>query len=158
MLSEVGRPASPGQRIMDVLDTVLHGRQVSDQQINAAVTEAFSWVMGGNVAPGYYPDAGGPARPEDYRPPRPGHQHARRPAPDPAELELQQKRARARQTLEFAVNQVLTKDEIVERRKQLARKWHPDRHPEGAKRKAADDRMKAIGEAVMILLEEIDER
>ncbi len=148
MLAEAGRPEPPGQRIMSLLETFMRGERVTEQHVAGALNDVAAWAMGGGVAGGYYPSVGGPARHEDFRPP---------PPPDPVDAETRRARARARQVLGFTVGQVLTVDQISDRRKTLSKRTHPDLFPEGPRRKAAEERMIRINQAVNTLLEELGE-
>lgn len=149
MLSDVGRSDTPGQRILNVLDTFLRGGRISEAQVAGAINDAAAWVIGGGVAGGFYPNVGGPARPEDFRRGRPP------PPPDPVDHELLHARAKARQALGFAANEVLTVDQVKSRQRKLARRTHPDFFPEGPKRRAAQERMIQINAAADVLVEEL---
>lgn len=134
---------------MDLLETVIRGGRVTQQQVASVIGDVAAWAIGGGLAAGYYPNMGGPARPQD-------HPWAHPPPPPPGpDLETQEARSRARQVLGFARGQVLGREEIEDRRRLLARKTHPDLFPDPARKRKAEERMTSINEAVNILIEEL---
>lgn len=90
---------------------------------------------------GFYQQGGGRQQQQQYQEPPP-----QQPQVDPAAIQ------RARAELGFGPRDRLTEDVIKERRKQLARKFHPDlAGPDEKKRRHHTERMKTINEAADVL-------
>lgn len=152
---EAARPRSPVEIIADAAVNFLQGKPVNrDATIGAVEDIASQWAgMGADYRPDMFGDAresqahrraqaGGGATPwwvdqvnrarAQAQPPQP---------PDPRLAE----RIAARQTMGFAPGDQLTEDVIKDRKKMLARKYHPDRG-------GSVERMSAINAAADTLL------
>lgn len=114
-----------------MLADLLGGRKISPDDVLRAAGEIFGGFPAGHPAggPGVHPGTGGARVPHGWpvTPPT-GYERQRRrpPPPPPAELELQRELARARMELGFEHRAPLTVDDVEKRRKELARKHHPD--------------------------------
>lgn len=84
-------------------------------------------------------------------PPRPQQPRPRVVAPDPEVIERQRILLRARQELGFQPREPLTRDVVERRRKELARRHHPDLG-------GSVQRMASINQAADVLLETADLR
>lgn len=135
---------TPGERIFDLFDTVLSGRKVSKKKIKNAWQDFTELVGEENVAQvqeqlrqrwaPHVPGAARRARASSAPPPDPEVERARR------------EFAKAKQTLGFAPSEPITPDMVNDRKKQLAKRWHPDR-PGGSL-----ERMTEINAAADVLL------
>lgn len=141
--------------LADLVDDFLTGRPFDPNKAGAVLHDfAKSWGIGGGFT-GYSPDidTGQPppgARfdpPPDFRPPPRWH---REDAPPP-EVRPSADVQRARNAMGFGPADPLTEDTINQRRRQLARKHHPDRG-------GSTERMMVINDAADVLLESLRER
>lgn len=128
-LAATAAPRSPAQVIADSLQNFLSGRAINvDQTMGAVESLVGQWAgMGANYRPevqeGESEDSShrraqsGAARPSWF----PGAQ-AQAPQPDPDA----QARIAARRVMGFGDREPLTANEINDRKRKLARKYHPD--------------------------------
>lgn len=123
---------APGDGVFNLFERMFSGKKINRKVIDEALNDA-SDILGRVSA------ANARVRqPADGQPPPPRsdpfsewfrQQQARQQqqGPDPRELEKKQARQRARITLGFGMSDPLTLEQISARRKELARKFHPDR-------------------------------
>lgn len=146
------QPQGPARRVANVaasiFDDLLSGRPLDRGKVASAINE-FAWTMGGGFTD-YHPDIDGGAQGGDgvdteYTPP-PGTGWHREEAPrqrvDPNAIRAQQN---ARNTLGFGPSDLLTEDLIKDRRRQLAKRHHPDRG-------GSITRMQAVNDACDVLM------
>ncbi len=120
---------TPVQRVHDVIADFMAGRRINEQDALGVVQDVFAQWAG--VGAGYRPPVG-PSVPfpggfpfqwpggAQRHPPPP-------PPPDDSDALRAREALRARQVLGFAASEPLTEEAINNRRRQLARKHHPDR-------------------------------
>ena len=152
----------------EILQDVLAGRGVKREKVAKAVNEGV-WELGGNYAK-FSPDlenvdfgevfmgaaekASGAARAKfqgakNFTPP-PGWFRGEQEDPEVAQKRAQQ--ASARQVLGFSPTDVLTADVLQAKKRELAKKWHPDRFAnDPAKQKAATTKMAQFNDAIDVL-------
>lgn len=159
-LAEASRPRSPTAVIADAINNLLAGKPINVEATIGAAENVFQqWAMGGGMAAGYHPSVrAGESENAAHRRAQAGHAQEPPPfwwqaqgpgprpaAPDPKEQALRQ----ARQVLGFGPNEAPTEIEIKARKKQLARRYHPD-YPGGSAAKMAK-----INGAADLLLESL---
>lgn len=106
-------PRMPGARVFDLFESMLTGKRVSRKNIEAAWVDAQDFLR--QQVP--MPDgAGGGWTPPPSSSP---------PPPDPL-ADARREFENAKLTMGFARDQRITASDVHDRRKQLARKWHPD--------------------------------
>lgn len=124
----------PGDAIADLIDSVISGRKVSKKKLERAWNDVGQILN--NVAP-----AGGPFTPPPGFQPPPGWFPRAAPPPPPPEdpgiAEARRAFAAAKKVMGFADSQKITADDVRDRKKQLARKYHPDM-PGGSAAKMAE--------------------
>jgi hypothetical protein len=145
---------SPKAGIADLLNDFITGRPFDPSKAGAVIDDfAKSWGIGGGFT-GYSPDidTGQPPHgarfdpPPDFRPPPRWHREEP-PPPEPdrrSAVDVQ----RARNAMGFGPADPLTEDLINQRRRQLARRHHPDRG-------GSTSRMSTINDAADVLLESL---
>lgn len=158
------RGSELGQKIGDLFHTFLSGNKITPDHL-AAVAEEATWAIGGHMAPGYFPeiDPRGHSRfdpPAGFRPPpgwdpnadpRGGRRATPPPPPEPEiDPEIETARRRARQVLGWSPSSKVTEDEVRAKRKELARRYHPDR------KGGSLEKMKLVNEACDILVAELE--
>ena len=135
-----------------VLDDLFSGRGITEASAAAALDD-LGWMMGGNLGAeaGMFPDDQREAPPQNpgFRPPPgqrlPPNWRPRQPPPPPPDPLLEERRL-ARQVLGFPDGMPLTPEMVSQRRKELARKHHPDRG-------GSLEKMQAVNSAADLLLE-----
>lgn len=142
-----GAARRAGEHLGGIIDDFFHGRPFDPAKVQSAVNE-FAWSMGGGYT-SYHPDLEPQQHsqfdpPPDFRPPPNWGQREEVPPPPP-QGPTPQDLQNARRALGFGPADLLTEDTIKERRRQLARKHHPDRGGSTA-------RMQAINDACDVLL------
>lgn len=153
-----------GERIGKVLGKVVRGERVRPKEAREAVVEGLGFMAA--VATAYVYDQQGVARPG------PGQRPSREPFVDWAYQRLKQRereqtardgagtgardpgelyrlRREARRILGWAPDQVVTLDEVNKRRRELARKFHPDRSG------GSVEKMQTINAAADVLVAEL---
>jgi hypothetical protein len=149
-VAEEPRPARPfGAGLGAVLDDFLSGRKISDDAMGAAIDD-LSWMMGGGYG-AHHEIFGDPTTPNPgFRPPHgqqmPPNWRPRSAPPPPPDPALEERRL-ARRILGFADGEPITAEAVSARRKELARKYHPDRAG------GSLERMQAINSSADLLLE-----
>jgi hypothetical protein len=142
------------ERVRDIADNFLRGKGVKAADVGDVLREAAAngireaqaggWGIGGGYGYGNEGgDMGGPI-------PGPGSQRRapRPPPPPPPDVELQRQLAHARATLGIDPRTPITVDLLRARHRELAKKFHPDRHAgQPAKQKAATAKMQEINAA-----------
>jgi len=121
LLFQQGQQPSRGDAIFDALDTWFSGRKVSKKKIRAAIHDLHD--IAGSFQQGQAP--GMPPPPPPGRAPRPGP-----PPPvadDPRLAEAKRRFMAAKRVLGFAESEPITAEQVTARRKELARRYHPDR-------------------------------
>ncbi len=160
-LQEASRPKRPFEVVADAFVNFLQGKPINTEAtIGAVDTLLGQW--GSGMGADYRPDveAGegedsvhrGGGRPRGAAPwstwreagqgPRPGHA-------DPEAEERRRIELAARQVMGFTASEILTEDQIRDRKKTLARRFHPDR------RGGSLEQMKTVNAAADILLQSI---
>ena len=131
----------PGEAIADVIDTILTGGRLRKKQVKAAWNDVAEILK--NAQPG-----GGPTfhPPPGWKPPAGWSVPRAEPPRDPRAVEAEREFRAAKLLLGFAESQPITADMVKERKKELARRYHPDR-PGGSLEK-----MQEINAAVDVLL------
>lgn len=131
--AELARPARPGERLVGLLTRVLRGQRVTDQHVEAGISDLMGMFDDGiDMRQFMHERAHEHMRRTGHAAPRAAP--ATRPAaPDP------------RAILGFAPGQKLTLDEVKRRHRELARRHHPDRGGSVA-------RMQEINQAVDAIL------
>ncbi len=147
-VQEASRPRRPSEVIAQAVVNFLQGKPINvEATIGAADT-----LIGQGIGVGYPPDdpdGNGHARPRFVPPwwtaanpsPRPP------PPPDPR-VEARRAELAARQVLGFAASEPLTADLIKDRKKRLARRYHPDHG-------GSDAKMQGINAAADVLMESL---
>ena len=124
---EAGRRASqrrPGDGIWDLFDRFMSGDKINRKVVQDAFDDLADIAStGGGFHP---PDGFTPPPGWNPRSARPQPQ-ARQPPPPPPDATLKKKRLAARLTLGFAPSEPITLEIVQKRRRELARKYHPDR-------------------------------
>ncbi len=128
---EASRPKRPTEVLASAIANFLAGKPINvDATIGAADTLLGAWAMGGGMGGGYHPDNQAPRGPwqpggfpwqQPPRAPRP-----RPPPPPDPELDRRRAIAAARQVLGFASTEPLTAEVIKDRKRRLAKRYHPD--------------------------------
>lgn len=142
--AEAARKATskrPGDAIYDLFDSFLSGRKVTRKKIENAWDDLGTIVNDAGVRSRFTPPPG-------WQPP-PGwvpRQNSGPPPEDPAVVEARKEFALAKRVMGFAETEPITADMVKDRRKALARKFHPDR-PGGSV-----ERMQKINAAADVLL------
>lgn len=165
-LAEVSRPKRPIEVLAGALDNFLAGKPINAEATIGAATSLFEqWKMGGSMTSGYYPaetsrstlddmlrnvmgGMGGAQRPSGGRTAGPPPPPPPPPGPDPR-IEIER---RARQILGFAAGDRPTVDEVKDRRRKLAKKYHPDLAGGSAAK------MAAVNDAADVLIAAIEDR
>lgn len=134
-------PPRRGEAIFDFFERVISGERVSSKNKRAAMNDlrgvVNDWVRQGvSVPPPQTP------RQPQQRPPR----TRRAPPPVDPMAEVQRKFTAAKLELGFAADQQITEDMVNQRRKELARRHHPDRG-------GSVDKMATINAAADFILE-----
>jgi hypothetical protein len=156
--AEQGRRAAPAHQprssVADLFDDFISGRPFDSSKVARAVNE-FAWGMGGGYG-NYSPDIDTGEAPRSRFDPPSGFQPPRswfreeppvRPLVDES---LLRERMRARIALGFGPSDPLTDDTIKDRRRQLARRHHPDL------KGGSSEKMKTINDAADVLLESLE--
>lgn len=136
-MAEVGRPKRPLEVLAGALDNFLAGKPINAEATIGAASSIFEqWKMGGSMTSGYSPSeaprstiddmlrnimggrGSGSQRDPGRAAPPPPPPRSPPPGPDP--------RIKARQILGFAADERPTIEEIKDRRRRLAKKYHPD--------------------------------
>ena len=123
----------PGDAIVDLFDSLLSGRKVSKKKFERAWDDVGQILH--NAAPAGFQPPQGFQPPPNWMPrpaPPPGP-----PPRDPAIVEAEREFAAAKKVMGFADTQKITADDVRDRKKQLARKFHPDM-PGGSAAKMAE--------------------
>ncbi len=153
----------------DILQDVIAGRGVSREKVAKAINQGV-WGLGGDYAR-FSPDleqvdfgelfidaaekAGGAARAKfhgakNFTPP-PGW-FRDTPREDPEVAQRRELEAKARQVLGFSPTDAITSDVLRAKKRELAKKFHPDRFAtDPGKQKAAAAKMSQINDAVDVL-------
>lgn len=152
--SRAGAGKQPGDGIYDLFDRIFTGKKVNRRVVESAIDDAaeiFGQHQQSSQASYPPPPPGvdtGP-RPRNWWdvviPPGARQQHPRQPPPPPAEVALKKRRQQARVTMGFTPSEALPLETVQKRRRELARKYHPDR-PSGSVTK-----MQAINDAADVL-------
>lgn len=132
------QPSVSVDGITGLLDSLFSGRRITKRKLDAAWQDVSS-IMGGRMPP--MPDMPpmptmpgippmGQARAQSRQQPR------QPPRVDPAVVEAKRRFMAAKRTMGFPDSQQITADDVRERRKELAKKLHPDR-PGGSVEKMA---------------------
>lgn len=156
-IARAGQRSAP-QRLADLVGDLLAGKPINQREALGIAQDIFvEWGgmasqyrppinMHGQTAHGrtapFVPFGGWPGGPR-AGPGWPGYSP---PPPDPREQAQREAVVRARATMGFAASERLTEDMIVDRRKRLARKHHPDLG-------GSVDKMAEINNAADVLLE-----
>jgi hypothetical protein len=117
-------------KAVEVLGDFLSGKRVTRDRVQEAAQELFGRYGAGGMAEGYYP--GGSGVQIDWSWLNPGvqqqqQQRARQPTADEIAAQQVAARRQARVVLGYAVSQPVTEQEVQRRRRELARRYHPDR-------------------------------
>lgn len=141
-------PKSPTQTIIDALANLMVGRPVDADGALGALQQIMGQRGGAGIQDVFrqFADVGRvPAQaPLPRRPP---------PGPDPRVAERAAEIAAARRVLGFTKGEVLLEQQIRDRRRELAKKLHPDRAGGDARKAAAlTAKMAAVNSAADILL------
>lgn len=153
---------APRSGLGDLLAAILTGKPIDTRKVaqaGAEVLGAFVAGMGSAAAAGQPQQPFSPFSPFTpfhgfTNPPFPGQAQARRAPAQPPPPMVDPQVVAARATLGLpAWPQPITKDDIKKRQRELAKKFHPDRHPD--KTKWATERMAAITGAAARLLEDV---
>lgn len=157
LVLEAGHDRGPERPIGDVLGDVIRGRRVSTDDLLGAVF-GFATAAFGRGGAGAVPHGGAPgngnghgSRPAWHDAALHGLGGARNPVrpppgPSPEEMALQRSLLLARQELGFQPREPIARVDVEQRRKQLARRHHPDLGGSVA-------RMASINQAADLLLE-----
>lgn len=116
-----------GAAVGNIIDDFLSGRPFDPNHVKTAVSD-FAWGIGGGYGD-YRPDVGEPPR-GNFRPPggfKPPPGWFREEAPPPQQGPDARQVQAARRELGFGPADVLTEELIKDRRRVLAKKYHPDR-------------------------------
>lgn len=148
---------TPAQRVSDLVTDFLQGKRLTQDEVMGVVQDvAQQWSgMAGEYRPPI--DARGRTDHHQYTrqdapwTPRPGQGSRQAPPVDPQQEELRVARLRARKVLGFATNQRLTPDDVKQRKRELAKRNHPDQGGSTAK-------MATINDAADVLLADPDIR
>jgi hypothetical protein len=137
----------PGGAIVDLFDSFLSGRKINRKKLEAAWFD-FDEIVGSSVGDevrsrfrppaGFQPPQGWTPRPSSPPPPPPRE--------DPREVEARKQFVQAKKVMGFAESEPITADDVRERKKVLARKYHPDR------KGGSLERMQQINAAADVLL------
>lgn len=132
----------PGDAIADLIDSVISGRKVSKKKIERAWNDVGQILNNAAPASGpFRPPPGFQPPPNWTPPPPPGGwwpgQQQQPPPVDPGIAEAKRAFAAAKRVMGFADSQKITADDVRDRKKQLARKYHPDM-PGGSASKMAE--------------------
>lgn len=146
-------PASVGAGVTELFDRVMSGRKVNRKVVAEAVGDIAQWWEQFQAQQAQRAQQEPPIGPHNARWYDPIVNEAKkrtqqRPPEDPRVAELKQKRSRARQVLGFGQQDELTEEMLNARRRELARKFHPDRGGSVTK-------MQEINDAVDVLLAEL---
>lgn len=129
--AEVDRPQRAGQRVVDLLTSVLRGKKVTDEQVFGGVEDFVDMFSRSSGDPAHDPIAAARARAADFlRRTQGGSVHGgqhRRPPPPPPRDDAVTKAERARLVLGFAPGEKVTAEQVKKRHRELARRHHPDR-------------------------------
>ena len=125
--------AAPTSGFGRLVNDLLGGRKIDPSAWFGAVSEILGAAGMGPFPGAGFPPGVGARRPHGWGPGappigwnRPGPSHHRPPPVDPVELELKRALLLARQELGFEPRAPLTVADVERRRKDLARKHHPD--------------------------------
>lgn len=123
----------------------------------------MGWSLGGIFGGGYSPPIDNvppPEVPPEYRDQYRYQQHQeRQQAPPPPPSEDPRVVMRARVELGYGPSDPISADSIRDRRKQLARKWHPDLAGKDEKRRRLnEERMRTINDSCDVLIASIENR
>lgn len=158
-MMEAARPRSPVDVITESFVNFLSGKPVNREATIGAAENLYDQWRG--MGADYRPDVGaGESESSAHRRARNGQQQQQswadafggqrqaRPQVNPEEEALARARAAARQVMGFAAGQVLSGDDIRDRKRSLAKKHHPDRGGSAQK-------MAAVNDAADVLMAEL---
>jgi len=133
----------PGDAIYNLFDTFLSGKKVTRKKIKNAWDDLGDIIGDPNVRSKFTP-------PNGWQPP-PGWTQRQAPTgqpppEDPRVAEARREFLLAKRVMGFAESEPITADQVKDRRKELARRYHPDR-PGGSV-----DKMQQINAAADVLL------
>lgn len=171
ILGQVGAPpAQRGSAIVDVLGEFLSGGKVTRDQVSEAFNEAAqAFGIGGGIAQGYYPDidpntnrtrhdSSGSQRVRWWEVFREVHERARQANPATHEAQVAAAaRRRARVVLGFAATEPIVKEQVERRRRDLARRHHPDLTQDPKEKAARQEKMIEVNASADILLAELED-
>lgn len=154
-----GHTPAAGAGVSELFDRVVSGRKINRKVVQEAVGDVAAWWEQYQQQQTQQQQQQTPPQPDPTQPPpwRPWWEpivnevkraRAQQPPPDPRIAELKLKRSRARIVLGFAQSDKPTEVELNARRRELARKHHPDRGGSVSK-------MQEINDAVDVLLAEL---
>lgn len=138
----MSRPREPVEVLGAALFDLLSGKPINREQTLGAAQDLFSQWRG--MAAGYHPDVGPPPPSGTRWTPRPPGGAPRQPPVDTGHLR------QARETLGFG-NEPLTDEMISRRRRELARRYHPDRVGNATKKVRMGEQMAAVNAAADLL-------
>lgn len=127
---------APGDGVFNLFERMFSGKKINRKVIDEALNDAsdiLGRVSAANSRARQAPQGEQQQQQrtdpfsEWFRQQQARQQDAPPPGPDPRELEKKQARQRARITLGFGMSDPLTLEQISARRKELARKFHPDK-------------------------------
>jgi len=126
-VADAARPRKPIEVLAGALDSFFSGRRINvEETMTAADALLQQWAANAAAGNGAAPQPGRWVPPNWF--PGAGRATQQPPPPpeDPRVAELAAVRIAARQVLGFAPSDVLTEDIIKDRRRRLAKKYHPD--------------------------------
>ena len=126
---EATRPERPGEKLVGLLGRVLRGQKVNDDHLYAGIEDFVDMFSRPAGSPQASPIEAARARTQDFLRRAQAQARQRKPQPPPSPPPRPRKPAGPdpRLVLGFAIGQKLTAAEVKKRRRELARRHHPDR-------------------------------